>query len=68
MVGDTVSDVLAGKNAGCHASILVRTGYGSRDSAYQAADHVVESLSAAAELILRLGALQHSVATVGGTK
>lgn len=68
MVGDTVSDVLAGKNAGCRASILVRTGYGERDVGYQAADHVVESLAAAAELIGRLGVLEQSVSTLGGTK
>lgn len=68
MVGDAVSDVLAGKNAGCRASILVRTGYGERDLAYQAADHAVESLVAAAELIGRLGLLEQSVPTAGGTK
>lgn len=40
MVGDTVSDLLAGRNAGCR-SILVRTGYGmaySHDPAYVARD------------------------------
>ena len=29
MIGDTVSDVLAGRNAGCR-SVLVRTGYGAK--------------------------------------
>ncbi len=28
MIGDMVSDLLAGKNAGCQGTILVRTGYG----------------------------------------
>jgi D-glycero-D-manno-heptose 1,7-bisphosphate phosphatase len=51
MVGDMVSDVLAGVNAGCQGSILVRTGHGGAadDSA---ATHVVENLSQAAELII----------------
>jgi len=40
MVGDTVSDLLAGRNAGCR-SALVRTGYGDRyahDLSYAACD------------------------------
>ena len=28
MIGDTISDMLAGQNAGCRGSILVKTGYG----------------------------------------
>lgn len=52
MIGDTVSDLLAGRNAGCRASILVRTGYGSRTEAKGApADHVVDNILAAARLI-----------------
>lgn len=56
MVGDTVSDVLAGKNAGCRGSILVRTGYGARAAEKYAdrADHVVDDVLAAARLILDL--------------
>jgi D-glycero-D-manno-heptose 1,7-bisphosphate phosphatase len=30
MIGDSLSDLLAGKNAGCRASILVMTGYGNK--------------------------------------
>ena len=30
MVGDTVSDLLAGRNAGVMATVLVRTGYGAK--------------------------------------
>ena len=30
MVGDAISDMLAGRNAGCRGTVLVRTGYGSK--------------------------------------
>ena len=30
MVGDAISDILAGRNAGCCGTILVQTGYGDR--------------------------------------
>ena len=53
MVGDTVSDMLAGRNAGCH-TLLVRTGYGS---AYAhdmgAVTREAADLAAAAEIILK---------------
>ncbi len=55
MVGDMISDVHAGLNAGCKGSILVRTGLGLREtearteSEYQ----VTDDIAAAAELILR---------------
>jgi D-glycero-D-manno-heptose 1,7-bisphosphate phosphatase len=54
MIGDTVSDVLAGKNAGCRGSILVKTGYGARAAATYAerADYVADDVGAAARLIL----------------
>jgi D-glycero-D-manno-heptose 1,7-bisphosphate phosphatase len=53
MVGDTVSDMLAGRNAGCR-TILVRTGYGSRyEHAYDCVDHIAADLRAAAEIILK---------------
>jgi D-glycero-D-manno-heptose 1,7-bisphosphate phosphatase len=52
MVGDTISDMLAGKNAGCRATVLVRTGYGKRvEVPHAAVDHVVENLWEATELI-----------------
>ena len=52
MVGDTVSDVLAGRNAGCR-SILVQTGYGSQYSHDRAAiDYEVADLAQAASVIL----------------
>jgi D-glycero-D-manno-heptose 1,7-bisphosphate phosphatase len=56
MVGDAVSDILAGKNAGCKATILVRTGYGSRLAAEHAGhvEHVVDDVGSAARLILEL--------------
>lgn len=53
MVGDMVSDLLAGRNAGCRGSILVRTGHGSRDpDAAAYADHVAADLRGAADWIL----------------
>jgi len=55
MVGDTLSDLLAGRNAGVHATILVRTGHGSSvDAGNAAVDHLVDDLSAASRLILNL--------------
>lgn len=53
MVGDAVSDMLAGRNAGCRGSILVATGYGDRVTEdYGAVDHKAADLAAAAEFIL----------------
>lgn len=61
MVGDMISDVLAGKNAGCRGSVLVRTGYGETGggaghegagNATVMADHVADDLAAAAAWIL----------------
>lgn len=56
MVGDSVSDVLAGQRAGCGGSILVRTGLGGQ--AVTAADPgtiVAASLAEAAGIILESG-------------
>ncbi len=56
MVGDALTDVLAGRNAGCAATILVRSGYGATQSVeHPAIDYVVDDLTAAAELILSSG-------------
>ena len=56
MVGDHKSDLQAGRNAGCRASVLVKTG-GGRDTQRQLApedvDFVAEDLSDAAGWILR---------------
>lgn len=53
MVGDMISDVLAGRNAGCRGSVLVRTGYGSgNEEAARLADHVALSLREAADWII----------------
>ena len=30
MIGDAISDILAGRNAGCRGTVLVRTGYGRK--------------------------------------
>jgi D-glycero-D-manno-heptose 1,7-bisphosphate phosphatase len=53
-VGDMISDLLAGRNAGCRGTILVRTGYGARSEADAggAADVVLDDLAAAARHIL----------------
>lgn len=53
MVGDNLSDVLSGRNAGCKASVLVRTGYGHRFvERRDCYEFVVDDLGAAASLIL----------------
>lgn len=53
MVGDSISDILAGRNAGCRGTILVRTGYGQYvDPTDEAIDYVVDDLLAAARQIL----------------
>lgn len=55
MVGDMLSDMLAGRNAGCRGSILVRTGEPHEIvAAASHADHVVDDLAAAGDLILGL--------------
>lgn len=54
MVGDMLSDALAGRNAGCNGSILVRTGDGKKtDAGHDAIDHVAEDLLEAAQFIAR---------------
>lgn len=55
MVGDMISDVLAGINAGCRGSILVRTGKGLTDAEARlgANYRATEGLLAAADLILQ---------------
>jgi D,D-heptose 1,7-bisphosphate phosphatase len=54
MVGDMISDILAGINARCRGSILVRTGKGlsEAESALDVAYQVADNLLAAADLIL----------------
>jgi histidinol phosphatase-like enzyme len=56
MVGDKWVDVEAGRQAGCAASLLVRTGYGAeterRESARIADAVVVDDLPAATDWIL----------------
>jgi len=55
MVGDTISDMGAGKNAGCR-TILVETGYGADVSnADDLIDDRVATLADAARLILTEG-------------
>ncbi|MDA0284409.1 MAG: HAD family hydrolase [Planctomycetota bacterium] len=60
MVGDRVSDVLAGINAGCRGSIRVESGYCYENGPPEiAADYVTEpSLSEAVEVILRFSEAQ----------
>ena len=54
MIGDMISDVLAGINAGCKGSLLVETGKGLAEDEARAAEGtiIVPDLSAAADLIL----------------
>jgi D-glycero-D-manno-heptose 1,7-bisphosphate phosphatase len=49
MIGDMMSDVLTGRNAGCRGSILVGAGHGGADD-----DSAAASLAEAARLILAL--------------
>lgn len=53
MVGDMISDMLAGRNAGCRGTVLVRTGLGGKtQEGHEAIDFVTESLRSAVEIIL----------------
>jgi D,D-heptose 1,7-bisphosphate phosphatase len=54
MVGDMISDALAGINAGCRGSILVETGKGITEDEARAAEgtKIVADLPAAADIIL----------------
>ena len=54
MIGDTLSDALAGQNAGCRGSILVETGHGFRDDEVESGMSFlkVENIAAAARWIL----------------
>ena len=53
MIGDMISDMHAGRNAGCRATVLVRSGYGTDvDASDPAIDHVAADLAGAAALIL----------------
>jgi D-glycero-D-manno-heptose 1,7-bisphosphate phosphatase len=59
MVGDTVSDMLAGRNAGCR-SLLVATGYGAKvPPEAPGITARAPDLAAAAELILNDTLLNH---------
>ena len=56
MVGDTVSDMLAGRGAGCK-TLLVETGYGDRfDHDRGCIDQTAPDLAAGASIILDPGA------------
>lgn len=53
MIGDKMSDVEAGRNAGCR-SILVRTGHGNEQNAELPSDTMIaDSLAVAVEIILQ---------------
>ena len=55
MIGDTLSDMLAGRNAGTR-TILVQTGYGARFAHdWATVDHTVPSLAEAVDIILGEG-------------
>jgi D-glycero-D-manno-heptose 1,7-bisphosphate phosphatase len=58
MVGDMISDVLAGRNAGCRGSFLVRTGKTPPAGEGEAFYTTVDDLSAAADAILGPSPLQ----------
>jgi D-glycero-D-manno-heptose 1,7-bisphosphate phosphatase len=56
MVGDKESDVTPGRALGM-TTFLLRTGYGREHEAETAADHVVDDLTAAVDLILKLSGI-----------
>jgi D,D-heptose 1,7-bisphosphate phosphatase len=62
MVGDMVSDVLAGRNAGCRGSILVRTGHDVTAAVNQLGGDcpVEDDLPAVARYILRIAGNQEA--------
>lgn len=52
MIGDAISDVLAGYNAGCRGTVLVQTGYGAKtDDGDPAIDLVADDVLSAANKI-----------------
>lgn len=54
MVGDMVSDTLAGRNAGCKASVLVLSGLADQVTmAHSSVDYVVQTIADVGELILK---------------
>jgi D-glycero-D-manno-heptose 1,7-bisphosphate phosphatase len=60
MIGDTLSDALAGRNGGCKATIVVRSGHRDVEpDGHSAIDHVVDDLAAAVDLILGNGQVAH---------
>lgn len=52
MVGDMISDALAGENAGCRGSILVATGHGLSDEDREGPYPIVATLGDAVDVIL----------------
>ncbi len=53
MIGDMVSDLLAGRNAGCRGSILVKTGFGQdQKDVGSLAQHIASDLHSAAKWLL----------------
>jgi D-glycero-D-manno-heptose 1,7-bisphosphate phosphatase len=53
MVGDLPSDMLAGRNAGCRGTVLVRTGNGAEVEIDGSMDFVADDILEAARLIAR---------------
>ncbi len=54
MVGDRLSDALAGKNAGCRGSILIEAGhFQDSDRQHPAVDYVVSAIDQITPIILR---------------
>jgi D-glycero-D-manno-heptose 1,7-bisphosphate phosphatase len=60
MIGDMISDVLAGRNAGCSGNILLRTGLGlEQGETVGIADHIADNLLEAANWVV--GKARHRV-------
>ncbi|MDA1349377.1 MAG: HAD family hydrolase [Chloroflexi bacterium] len=57
MVGDAVTDMLAGRNAGCAATVLITGGsQRAEDEKHAAVDHVIDSVADLPALMFSLGA------------
>ena len=69
IIGDMISDALAGQAAGCKARILVRNGAGDNGSVdHPAVSYVVDDIQDAVELILRSDAHSRPCSTRPSTE
>lgn len=69
MIGDMISDVLAGRNAGCRGCVMIRSaGNTAFDASHDAIDYVVRDLIEAATAISTQSVLQEFPAPPSGER